>query len=168
MGIFLPRSEVGLGNARSTRYTLIVSTLAEIEAATDLLSDEEKGALLRFLTMRLRRERALPEPRIDADDETSTMLAEDEADGMRLRAGAGVGSGSFPSKSVPLRKSGDEETRRRKATKWNFADKCVPKCNLGTREGPSDADGLSTVDSPSTALRSAQDDRRKSERGLPK
>lgn len=62
-----------------------MSTLDEIEAAADSLSDEEKEALLRFLAMRLRRERALPEPRIYSDEEVAAILAEDEADGARLR-----------------------------------------------------------------------------------
>ncbi len=62
-----------------------MSTLTEIEDAADSLSSEEKEALLRFLAMRLRRERASLEPRIYADDEMTTMLAEDEADGMRFR-----------------------------------------------------------------------------------
>ena len=63
-----------------------MSTLAEIEAAADSLSSEDKEALLRFLAMRLRKERALPPPRIYADGEMAAMLAEDEADGARLRA----------------------------------------------------------------------------------
>ena len=58
---------------------------AEIEAAADSLSSEDKEALLRFLAMRLRKERALPPPGIYADDEMAAMLAEDEADGTRLR-----------------------------------------------------------------------------------
>jgi hypothetical protein len=62
-----------------------MSTLAEIEDAADSLSTEEKEALLRFLAMRLRKERVLPQPRIYADDEMAAMLAEDEADGKRFR-----------------------------------------------------------------------------------
>lgn len=62
-----------------------MSTLAEIEDAADSLSDEEKEALLRFLAMRLRKERALQEPRVYTDGELAAMLAEDEADGERLR-----------------------------------------------------------------------------------
>jgi len=64
-----------------------MSTLAEIETAADSLSSEEKEELLRFLAMRLRKERAQPKPRIYSDDEISTMLAEDEADGERFRQG---------------------------------------------------------------------------------
>ena len=41
-----------------------MSTLAEIETAADSLSSEEKEELLRFLAMRLRKERALPKTRI--------------------------------------------------------------------------------------------------------
>ncbi len=64
-----------------------MSTLAEIECAADTLSSNDKEVLLRFLAMRLRKERASPEPRIYTDDEIATMLAEDEADGARLRRG---------------------------------------------------------------------------------
>ena len=55
-----------------------MSTLIEIETAADSLSSEEKEELLRFLAMRLRKDRAMPKPRIDADEELATMLAEDE------------------------------------------------------------------------------------------
>lgn len=64
-----------------------MSTLAEIETAADSLSNEEKEALLRFLAIRLRKERALPPPRLYTGKEVETMLAEDEADGARLREG---------------------------------------------------------------------------------
>ena len=64
-----------------------MSTLAEIETAADSLSSEEKEALLRFLAMRLRKDRAVPSPRIYSDNEIATMLAEDEADGERFRQG---------------------------------------------------------------------------------
>ena len=64
-----------------------MSTLAEIEAAADSLSIEEKEELLRFLAMRLRKDRALPGPRIYSDQELASMLAEDEADGEGFRQG---------------------------------------------------------------------------------
>ena len=64
-----------------------MSTLAEIETAADSLSSEEKEELLRFLAMRLRKDRAMPKPRIYSDAELATMLAEDEADGERFRQG---------------------------------------------------------------------------------
>lgn len=64
-----------------------MSTLAEIEAAADSLSSEEKEELLRFLAMRLRKDRAMPKPRIYSDEELASMLAEDEADGERFRQG---------------------------------------------------------------------------------
>jgi hypothetical protein len=64
-----------------------MSTLAEIEIAADSLSSEEKEELLRFLAMRLRKDRALPKPRLYSDEELASMLAEDEADGERLRQG---------------------------------------------------------------------------------
>jgi hypothetical protein len=66
---------------------LAMSTLAEIETAADSLSSEEKEELLRFLAMRLRKDRAMPKPRIYSDEELDTMLAEDEADGERFRQG---------------------------------------------------------------------------------
>jgi hypothetical protein len=65
-----------------------MSTLAEIEAAADSLSAVEKEELLRFLAIRLRRERPLPTPRIYSDEELAAMLAEDEADGAGLRQGS--------------------------------------------------------------------------------
>ena len=64
-----------------------MSTLTEIETAADSLSSEEKEALLRFLAMRLRKDRAMPNPRIYSDAELASMLAEDEADGERFRQG---------------------------------------------------------------------------------
>ena len=62
-----------------------MSSLAEVEAAADSLSPEDKEALLRFLAIRLRKERPKPAPRIYSEDELASMLAEDEADGERLR-----------------------------------------------------------------------------------
>lgn len=62
-----------------------MSKLAEIETAADLLPSEEKEELLRFLAMRLRKDRALPKPRTYSDEELDSMLAEDEADGERFR-----------------------------------------------------------------------------------
>jgi hypothetical protein len=64
-----------------------VSTVQEIEAAADLLPVEQKEELLRFLAMRLRKERAQPQPRIYSSEELAAMLAEDEADGERFRQG---------------------------------------------------------------------------------
>jgi hypothetical protein len=62
-----------------------MSTLTEIEAAADSLSPDEKEELLRFLAVRLRKERPQAAPRIYSDEEVARMLAEDEADGERLR-----------------------------------------------------------------------------------
>ena len=62
-------------------------SLAEVEAAADSLSTEEKEELLRFLAIRLRKERSQPAPRIYSDGEVAAMLAENEADGERLREG---------------------------------------------------------------------------------
>jgi hypothetical protein len=58
-----------------------MSTLAEIEAAADSLSSEEKEELLRFLAMRLQKDRAMPKPRIYSDEELASMLAEDQRAG---------------------------------------------------------------------------------------
>jgi hypothetical protein len=44
-----------------------MSTPAEIETAADPLSSEEKEQLLRFLALRLRKERAECSPRIFSD-----------------------------------------------------------------------------------------------------
>jgi hypothetical protein len=61
-----------------------MSTLAEIEAAAESLSAEEKQELLRFLATRLRGQRPSAKPRIYSDEEIAAMLNEDEADGQRL------------------------------------------------------------------------------------
>jgi hypothetical protein len=55
-----------------------MTTLAEIETAADSLSSEEKEELLRFLAMRLRQDRAMPQPRIYSDEKLTAMLAETE------------------------------------------------------------------------------------------
>lgn len=62
-----------------------MSTLVEIEVAADSLSSKEKEELLRFLAIRLRKDRPQPAPRIYSDAELAAMLAEDEADGLRLQ-----------------------------------------------------------------------------------
>jgi hypothetical protein len=62
-----------------------MSTLAEIEAAAESLTAEEKQELLRFLATRLRGQRPPVEPRIYSDEEIAAMLEEDEVDGQRLR-----------------------------------------------------------------------------------
>ena len=64
-----------------------MSTLLEIERAADSLSPEDKEELLRFLAMRLRKDRAEPPPRIFSQEELASMIAEDEADGDRFRQG---------------------------------------------------------------------------------
>lgn len=64
-----------------------MSTLAEIETAADSLPSEQKEELLRFLVMRLRKDRTLPKPRIYSEDELVAMITEDEADGERFRQG---------------------------------------------------------------------------------
>jgi hypothetical protein len=55
-----------------------MSSLAEIELAADSLSPEEEEELLRFLAIRLRKQRLQTAPRICSDEELAAMLAEDE------------------------------------------------------------------------------------------
>ena len=62
-----------------------MKTLAEIERAVGSLSEGDKEELLRFLAMRLRKDRAFPEPRVYSDAELASMVAEDEADGREFR-----------------------------------------------------------------------------------
>ena len=62
-----------------------MSSLAEIEAAAEALSPEEKQELLRFLATRVRGQRLRAKPRIFSDEEITAMLEEDEHDGQRLR-----------------------------------------------------------------------------------
>jgi hypothetical protein len=64
-----------------------VNTLDEIKSGVESLSSEEAEELLRFLAIKLRGERAWPEPRIYSAEELAAMIAEDEADGARFRAG---------------------------------------------------------------------------------
>ena len=64
-----------------------MSTLAEIEAATEALSSEQKQELLLFLASRLRAEASLPEPRRFSSEQVSTWIAEDETDMQRFRGG---------------------------------------------------------------------------------
>jgi hypothetical protein len=73
--------------AGRVRYVMPMSTVQEIEAAADLLPDDKKEELLRFLAVRLRKQRALPQPRIYSAEEVASMVAEDEADGERFRQG---------------------------------------------------------------------------------
>ena len=54
-----------------------MSSLAEIEAAADLLTPIEKEELLRFLAIRLRNERPRPAPCTYSDEEIASVLAED-------------------------------------------------------------------------------------------
>ena len=64
-----------------------MSTVQEIETAADLLPIEQKEGLLRFLAIRLRKDRAQAQPRLYSQEELSSMLAEDEADGECFRKG---------------------------------------------------------------------------------
>ena len=64
-----------------------MSTVREIEEAADCLSTEHKEGLLRFLAIRLRKDRAQSNPRIYSREELASMLAEDKADGERFRKG---------------------------------------------------------------------------------
>ncbi len=58
-----------------------MSTLAEIEAAADTLSEKEKEESLRYLAMSLHKERTPPEPHIYSEEASKDMPAEDKADG---------------------------------------------------------------------------------------
>jgi hypothetical protein len=63
-----------------------MSNLAEIEAATDALSAEQKQELLLYIVKRLRAEGAqLPEPREFSREQIADWIAEDEADLRRVR-----------------------------------------------------------------------------------
>jgi hypothetical protein len=65
-----------------------MSTLAEIEAAAEALTAEEKQELLLFLATCLRRERqSMPSPRTFAREQIDAWIAEDEADLKRLHEG---------------------------------------------------------------------------------
>ena len=64
-----------------------MSTLAEIEAAADALSPEQKQELMLFLAARLRSDGAkLPEPRAFSPDEIADWIARDETDLARFKA----------------------------------------------------------------------------------
>jgi hypothetical protein len=65
-----------------------MSTLAEIEAAADTLTSEEKQQLLLFLAARLRANGAeLPEPRKFTREQMAKWIAEDELDMKLFREG---------------------------------------------------------------------------------
>jgi hypothetical protein len=65
-----------------------MSTLAEIEAAADALSPEQKQELLLFLAARIRATRPeLPEPRRFSREQIGAWIAEDEDDMRRFREG---------------------------------------------------------------------------------
>jgi hypothetical protein len=65
-----------------------MSTLAEIEAAADALSPEQKQELLLFLAERLRASGApLPEPRKFSREQMAAWIKEDETDMSRMREG---------------------------------------------------------------------------------
>jgi hypothetical protein len=64
-----------------------MSTVQEIEAAAEQLPSEQKEELLRFLAVRLRKDRAESKPRLYSSEEVASMVAEDEADGDLFRQG---------------------------------------------------------------------------------
>ncbi len=64
-------------------------TLAEIQAAADALSPEDKQELILFLAARLRRSGVkLPPPWKFGAEQLSAWIAEDEAEMQRLREGS--------------------------------------------------------------------------------
>ena len=64
-----------------------MSTLAEIEAAADALSPQQKQELMLFLAARLRANGAkMPEPRVFSPDEIANWIARDETDMARFKA----------------------------------------------------------------------------------
>lgn len=63
-----------------------MNILAEIEAAADALTAEQKQELLLFLATRLRAQGGrLPEPRSFSPEQLSAWMAEDDADMKRFR-----------------------------------------------------------------------------------
>jgi hypothetical protein len=65
-----------------------MSTLAEIEAAAEALSPEQKQELLLYLVTRLRAQGTrLPEPRKFSTEQMAGWIAQDEADMRRVREG---------------------------------------------------------------------------------
>jgi hypothetical protein len=65
-----------------------MSSLAEIEAAADSLSPEQKQELILFLAARLRAQGArISEPREFSRKQMAGWIAEDEADMQRFREG---------------------------------------------------------------------------------
>jgi hypothetical protein len=65
-----------------------VSTLAEIEAAVETLSPEQKQELILFLGARLRADGAqLPPPRKFSKEQMAAWIAEDSADMERFQGG---------------------------------------------------------------------------------
>jgi hypothetical protein len=65
-----------------------VSTLAEIEAAVEGLTPEQKQELLLFLATRLRAHGTkLPEPRKFSSEQIGRWMAQDEADMKAFREG---------------------------------------------------------------------------------
>jgi hypothetical protein len=64
-----------------------MSTLAEIESAAEILSDQEKEGLFLFLAARLRSSgEPQPEPRKFTKEQMAAWIAEDEEDMRQLRA----------------------------------------------------------------------------------
>lgn len=65
-----------------------MSTLAEIEAAADALSPEQKQELLLYLVKRMRAQGVrLPEPQEISTEQISEWMADDDLDMQRFREG---------------------------------------------------------------------------------
>ena len=68
---------------------MLMTSLAEIEAAAQLLSPSEKQRLLLYLAASLRHDRGkAPEPRQFVREQLTEWIAEDEDDLRRLREGS--------------------------------------------------------------------------------
>ena len=79
------QSERGVDGPGAGRHGAAMSTLAEIEAAAETLSAQEKEELFLFLATRLPAPEAEPEPRKFSKEQMAAWIAEDEEDMRQLR-----------------------------------------------------------------------------------
>lgn len=89
MGTTVFRSQHPVDAAQKAGHFPRMSTLTEIEEATETLPPEQKQELILFLAASLRADGALvPPPRRFSKEEMAGWIAEDEADMERFRRGA--------------------------------------------------------------------------------